>query len=265
MLDTSILHLSDIHLGSDYDGLYNTNAQFDEVINKAASSHESYNAVIVTGDLADSTNEDRSVLASYRHIFETLSDFSNNVYVTPGNHDNRALLQRAYCDVFPSAEAELTFEKPGSDFQKYIIGGRRIVLLDSGSNEPYQGLVKMCLWRENEDVIFDMDTYVFTHKPYKTRKLFHRFMNDNMLSNEFGENIKHYTNHYFCGHLHHYATIRDGSSTIHLCPAVQCMIDPYSAECHPSSMFGYQVIRYDSTDKHAAPDVMPFFCEVQYE
>lgn len=108
-----IFHLSDVHLGGDYDGIYPVEKNFedavriiaDKVSQKNVSEDDSDNqyeddVLLVTGDIVDGDDtaepEDRAKNAElYRYFWSTLCKYRLNIntriYVMPGNHDDPVL------------------------------------------------------------------------------------------------------------------------------------------------------------------------------
>ena len=253
-----ILQLSDIHYGADYDGKFNTANQWSAVVKDAkARNPKGYDAVVITGDLVDDDpNVDyRTKTTRYEDIFsDALSLCVNSnapVLVTPGNHDNREILTRVAKELpvksWDKKEQPKGFEEQGSQFLALEFNCKTVVLLDSGSVEPYKGIAKLAAhsihhpWRPE-------DTMIFTHKPFRNERLYHRFMvgTDNVMSRDFGHLIHPYAKQYFCGHFHHWSQVDCGVMDMFTCPCIQCQIDPYSKGCVPIATPGYQVIEFNT-------------------
>lgn len=253
-----ILQLSDIHYGADYDGKFNTANQWATVVKNAkARNPKGYDAVIITGDLVDDDPnvDDKTKATRYEDIFSDALSLcvspSAPVLVTPGNHDNRQILTEVAKELpiksWDKKEQPKGFEEQGSQFIAMEFNCKTIVLLDSGSVEPYKGIAKLAAhsihhpWHPE-------DTMIFTHKPFRNERLYHRFMvgTDKVMSRDFGHLIHPYATQYFCGHFHHWSQVDCGGMTMFTCPGIQCQIDPYSKGCNPIATPGYQVIEFNT-------------------
>lgn len=252
-----ILQLSDIHYGADYDGKFNTAKQFQAVLDHAGYNNSSgFDAVILTGDLVneDSGMPEDEQLHTYNYILRKASDLCNagtdGVYVVPGNHDNRKLLSDAAKDAlgwYNDSDFNGGFSNPGSYLKVVQMGGKDIILLDSGNVAPYKGIATLGAYIINQiDSWNAEDTLLFTHTPFKTERLYHRFMKDNLMPSDVGELLGQYIRHYFCGHFHHLTHVECGNFDMHLCPGIQCQIDPYSKGCNAVAIPGYQVIEFST-------------------
>ena len=174
-----ILQLSDIHYGADYDGKFNTAKQFQAVLDHAGYNNSSgFDAVILTGDLVheDSGMSESEQLDTYNYILRKASNLCNagteDVFVVPGNHDNRKLLSVATRDVlgwYNDSDFSGGFSTPGSYLKVVQMGGKNIILLDSGNVAPYKGLAKLGAYIINQIDGWNVnDTMLFTHTPFKT-------------------------------------------------------------------------------------------------
>lgn len=261
----NILQLSDIHLGSDYEGNLDTEKQWKAVL-KDASINGGYDAVIITGDLMDDAvcvdpasnaksgkvlTEDGK-LGKYMEILndaKSLCAPSGKLLVTPGNHDNRKLLAKAAVSMGLDNAREDMFDNPGENIQYASVGSKAIVLIDSGNGEPYKAIAELA-YKANRDKEWKRDnTMIFTHKPFKSPNLYHRFMKDNMLPIDICHHAIQYASEYFCGHLHHYASVHarlaDNDFCMTVAPGIQCQIDPYSAKCNAVPLPGYLTIKFN--------------------
>ena len=256
-----ILQLSDVHYGTDYNGKFDTKDQFEKVVEHAIKRNPSgYDMVIVTGDLVDThpntpVEEQKNgmdiVLKRACHLCK---DGKSGVYVVPGNHDNREALTKSAIEILgwykdPEFMGNGGFNEPGCFMHvvKSTKSPHNIILLDSGGATPYKGIARLAatVW-QNGDSWNNNDSIIFTHTPFATERLYHRFMKENLLPSDVGELLRPYANHYFCGHYHHLAHVDCGSMEMNLCPGIQCQIDPYSKECNPIAIPGYQVISLSS-------------------
>ena len=260
----NILQLSDIHLGSDYEGNLDTEKQWKAVL-KDAKINDGYDAVIITGDLMDDAvcvdpasnaksgnglTEDGK-LGKYMEILndaKSLCSHGGKLLVTPGNHDNRKLLAKAAVSMGLDNAREDMFDNPGENIQFAHVGSRTIVLIDSGNGEPYKAIAELAyMANRNEDWKRDL-TMIFTHKPFQSPNLYHRFMKDKMLPTDICHHVIQYASEYFCGHLHHYASVHarlaDNEFCMTVAPGIQCQIDPYSAKCNAVPLPGYLTVEF---------------------
>ena len=243
-----ILQLSDIHLGGDYEGQFDTKAQLEATCIKAreySENGEGYDLVVITGDIADCPYE-----GLYQHVFESalsLCDSNKRLLVTPGNHDDRPTLVKVLHSMNLLSMDSNDIDDllvPGRQAYSCRLGENNIVMLDTGAvKTPYEGISRIYA---RHKINADFQALLFTHCPATVPgKLYHRFMNDKMLDPDMFDLVRKFTSHYFCGHLHHMASI-NGPVRMHICPAVQCQIDPYSSNCHPTAISGFRVIDYAS-------------------
>lgn len=262
----NILQLSDIHYGADYDGKFDTADQWDAVVRSAQKTLPTgYDAIVITGDIVDDDPKvsDDVKRERYEKVFkdalELRKDEKSPLLVTPGNLDNRAILTEVAGKVLPCLQWGLKqtdgFKDVGGQCLFATVGSKTLVVLDSGTVDPYKGITKLAA-HVLENKWNTADTLLFTHKPFQNSRLYHRFMKDNLLPAEVGDLIAPYTFEYFCGHFHHLATVNattinsrlDGVDVnMHVCPGIQCQIDPYSKDCVAIPIPGYQVITFEGS------------------
>lgn len=275
-----IVQLSDIHLCSDYGGHLDTQAQWKAVLKHAKENcpngSDGYDAVVITGDLVDDDNlvDPDNNCSSWSHELSETEKFSlymqiltdakrllgsgGQLVVTPGNHDNRELLGKAAVEAGVAGASENMFLKPGKCLQLFSIGHTSIVAMDTGNGEPYEAISDIA-YVANTNRGWNRDrTLLFTHKPFKIQNLYHRFMKNNMLDEALARHMMQYAGHYFCGHLHHYASLVCGNcnesvTKVTVCPGVQGQIDPYTEKCNAVQLPGY--LRISCCDITAAVNV----------
>ncbi len=254
MSNTTILQLSDIHMGADYNGKFNTRDQFDAVI-KSALAHNpgGYDAVIITGDIAD-----EAVPEYYHYVFEEAAKlcktYNGRLLVTPGNHDDRKTLVDEYIQVLKANMKNVEYYITKADEMLYPgkqslitpLGERRIVLIDTGDNyiQPHEGIAG--IYKRTSGDSDDKEMIVFTHRPCTAPgKLYHRFMKDMLSPESVLDELPDYVMHYFCGHIHHVAQFEQHGIKVSTAPGIQCQIDPYANECVAYPIPGYQVITFE--------------------
>ena len=196
--------------------------------------------------------EERKV-ANYLEILHDARKLVNpggQLLVTPGNHDNRLALGKAAVEAGIKGAYEDMFMIPGAFVQYVKIHDWTIVVMDTGDDIPYQGIAKLAYTVNRTEKWDRRMTMVFTHKPFKATNLYHRFMDDKMLDRDLGLHVSQYAAEYFCGHLHHYASINDNINDMGICmtvcPGIQCQIDPYSEKCNAVPLPGYMQITFDT-------------------
>jgi 3',5'-cyclic-AMP phosphodiesterase len=138
-----LCHLSDLHVRPPGQLAYrrvDTAAYVRRCVEHIAALDPRPDAVIVTGDIAD-----RGAPEEYEHALALLAPLSLPLYVIPGNHDDRAALQRAF--------AHHAYLPESTEFVQYTaaIGPVQLVALDT--LVPGEGGGMLCTqrldWLEN--------------------------------------------------------------------------------------------------------------------
>jgi len=282
-----ILQFSDIHLGADYGGHLDTQGQWKAVVQHAKETCpngiDGYDAIVITGDLVDDTSlvdpdnncsswdHELSETEKYTLYMQILVDarrllgVNGKLIVTPGNHDNRQLLGKAAVEAGVVGATEDMFMKPGKCLQFASLGHNIIVTMDTGNGEPYEAISELAYY-VNKDRGWNRErALLFTHKPFKTPNLYHRFMKDNMLDASLSHHMMQYVRYYFCGHLHHFVPLEglidkdNFRFCMNVCPGVQCQIDPYSEKCNAVQLPGY--VKIACHDITAEVDIQSIFLE----
>ena len=205
-----ILQFSDIHLGADYGGHLDTQGHWKAVVQHAKETCpngiDGYDAVVITGDLVDDTSlvdpdnncsswdHELSDTEKYTLYMQILVDarrllgVNGKLIVTPGNHDNRQLLGKAAVEAGVLEATEDMFMKPGKCLQFASLGhNNMIITMDTGNGEPYEAISELAYFVNKNSWNRDR-ALLFTHKPFKTPNLYHRFMKDNMLNASLSQN-----------------------------------------------------------------------------
>lgn len=257
----AIIQLTDIHIDATYGGKFPTIEHFNRAIQdirkKRTEESLKEDVIIVTGDICDSGD---------RYYYDLVFDMLHNafpytpVFVTPGNHDDRGILE-----VIARAHEErnkalgFTFEShgritlTGSYAVSFNYRNNKVLILDSGhmAKDGSQHFLTITRHEYLKEVMDD--SLLFTHIP--PFQVPHRFMQQD------GYCMKHQNSMtslirdakaIFCGHYHYAHVQRQDDFDLsgipapvdqYVCPAVQCQLDPYSAECSPSGIFpGYNLI-----------------------
>jgi Icc protein len=111
-----LAQLSDLHLGANWEGV-DPQPRLEQVIEAVRALPNRVDAVVVSGDLTDSGDEE-----DYRLVRQLLARLEVPAHVLPGNHDLRGALRRV-------------FELPGEGEEpinySVEVGELRLVVLDS--------------------------------------------------------------------------------------------------------------------------------------
>lgn len=105
----SILQLSDLHvLPSFEDKLLGvqTERYFHEVLTHAFNERESYDVLLLTGDLAQSP-----CVESYQRILQKVKEYNIPTLCLPGNHDDYALMQQIFNTPQMTYQKQTCFDK----------------------------------------------------------------------------------------------------------------------------------------------------------
>lgn len=119
-MPTRILQLTDLHLLADSGGRANgvpTRDAFRDVIRFINTSGADYDAVVLTGDLAQD-----EVLDTYNVVRDMLGTWTSRCRIIPGNHDLRDGIRQVFPELVP-ADGPITFS--------LSIGGWQLIGLDS--------------------------------------------------------------------------------------------------------------------------------------
>ncbi len=90
----SILQLTDLHILADQDATLlgiNTTYYFDAVLAQAFAEHQTFDLILLTGDLAQD-----AVIDSYQYILKKMASLSIPCLCLPGNHDDVSLMQQVF-------------------------------------------------------------------------------------------------------------------------------------------------------------------------
>jgi 3',5'-cyclic AMP phosphodiesterase CpdA len=244
-----ICHLSDLHIrapGQLAYGRVDTAAHLQRCVAHIAGLTPRPDAVVVTGDLTD-----RGEPEEYEHLLSLLAPLSPPVYVIPGNHDNRALMRKAFADH--------SYLKQSDEFLQYRaeLGPLRLVGLDTVV--PGEGGGQLCkarlAWLEKQLLRYRSFPVVILmhHPPFETGI---RFMDAVGLHapDPFEALISAHPNveRVLCGHVHRTILRRFGGTIAITCPspAHQVTLD-FAPEAQPGFSMeppGYLLHRWiDST------------------
>lgn len=230
-----IIQLSDIHIGGEYDGKFNCRHTFDKTLEaieaklnplhrKGSDSRGTVTPtfIVVTGDVYDGY----ATVDQYKEIDSLIrSKVSgvNEVIYMPGNHDNAKMMGEAFdfdpeeVDLFRTDEANIM-----------------VIPTHSGSVDVDKLMAEIVPGLATLDRRNDVPLLVFSHFPIGNVQ--HRFMHDigGALTN--GDKLAQClqllgVKDTFCGHFHAAGTtVLNNDYRIHVAPATQCQIDPWSKE-----------------------------------
>lgn len=213
---TILVQISDLHIrehGKIAYGVLDTATYLDQTVKTLLRLPQAPDAVIVTGDLADSGSLD-----DYARVQHLLSRLNAPLYLMPGNHDDRANLRTA----FP-AHTYLG----NSGFIQYTarVGELHVVALDT--TEPGQEAGALCTERldwlnstlnalSGQPVIVAMH-----HPPFNTLIGHMDAIGLRAGTNELETLIARHPNvqRIICGHLHRAIETCFGGTLASICPA----------------------------------------------
>lgn len=224
-MDVKFSQITDIHLGGDYNGAFNTKDNFLRLL-EAACDDKKY--LIITGDLANSDFEQ-----NYHFIKNEVENrFGQRYAVLPGNHDDVQCLR----DVF------------AGHVDSFYYDGVAVTLVPTIWNpESGKDAGVGYLDPSFKSEMMLSNSLVFTH--YPVIDTMHKFMNKHALNRKDKETIIQMmkdsdSSMLFCGHFHDcvqtefltrlsdtydmqsgVSEYRTECLTQYICPASQCQID----------------------------------------
>ena len=253
-----ILQLSDIHIGGEYDGKFDCYGHLIAALRHYAINYECPDRVIVTGDVCDKGKKANDYVEVETAIETTLGINPDNITWLMGNHDDRHMMEVAYGEQFIREPVRVEYLSSREDARIPA------VFVDTSMNNPDTLAIvdAMLEFTVRETPVCPF--VVFTHKPLGMA--YHRFMNslNDLPAADHLSSVLNKLNvaHVFCGHHHNAATIvRKGQPVLHVAPAIQVQLDPYSKECNPSGNYpGYSIIGLSSA---YGKDGHEFRCETE--
>jgi Icc protein len=161
-MSATIVQLTDLHLFTDREQQHSgitTWDTFEQVLAQVDQRHPDYDALILTGDLAQD-----EAAPTYAALRKHLGERITRCRFIPGNHDDRAYLGAAFHDRF-----EQRYED-GADTLRFIEdhGGWRIIGVDSQIPGEIPGHIvgEQLAWLETElRNAGDMPVLLFIHHP----------------------------------------------------------------------------------------------------
>ena len=153
---TRILQLTDLHLYADPERQLKgipTQKAFRDVLRFIAGRGDAFDAIIVTGDLAND-----EALETYEVLRNMLDEWLPRCRLIPGNHDNREFIRRVFPELVPDGDGALTFSLP--------IGGWHLIGMDSHVPGEVHGRIdsEQLEWLERQLAV-TQPTILFVHHP----------------------------------------------------------------------------------------------------
>ena len=159
--DIQILQLSDLHLRGDGTlsfQVVDTRTWLDHAAAHLRSLIRKPDAIVITGDLADSGDEH-----AYHMVREALTPLGVPVYAVPGNHDRRDRMRSILGDWCPAEEAMAPYLCFGVS-----IGETRLIMMDSmapGSHSGHTPPAVTDFLRRELQALNGQHPLVFLHHP----------------------------------------------------------------------------------------------------
>lgn len=156
---TLLVQITDTHIQPPGERLYgrvDTGAHLRETVREINRIRPVPDLLIVTGDLVDKADE-----ASYDHFKALVEPLEMPVYVLPGNHDEPAMMAKAFADTpyFPVADDTFQYAVAGHDFRLLALNshtaGSELPELDDGQLD----------WLRRELAHSDSPTMIAVHHP----------------------------------------------------------------------------------------------------
>ncbi len=216
-----IAQLSDPHLrpaGQLYQGLVDSNAQFDLAVKQLRALDPAPDLVLLSGDLVDEGSE-----AEYQSVRRALSAIGQPVFAIPGNHDEREAFRRCFSD-----QGYL----PASGPLNFAIGDRgplRILALDVTVPGAHHGEVDdaACAWLEARLAEESgRPTVVMLHHPPFESGIAYIDAYNCRGGERLATLLSRYANveRVLCGHIHRHMQLRFGGSLLVTAPSTTTAI-----------------------------------------
>lgn len=213
---TLLLQLSDLHIrepGKLAYGRIETAPYLKRAIESVLRLPQQPDAVVITGDLTDFGRA-----AEYEHLRELLRPLPMNVYLMPGNHDDRDQMRRSFPDhVYLGDEGFVQFSVP--------VGAMQLIALDTVDTGASAGLLceKRLHWLAGELQAHAQKPIIIAmhHPPFQT--LIGHMDAIGLLhgADELEALVAQHRNveRIICGHLHRAIQVRFGGSIAATAPS----------------------------------------------
>lgn len=225
-----IIQLSDIHLGGDYGGKFDTAKNLKSTIDYICKHESDVDMVVLTGDLCENNNEEEYMdlnmyLSKLKQSFPDIE-----IGAVGGNHDN----------FFKMKEYESTYNV----FEGFTD--------DYGINALFLNAENAMLSDFQLNMIRKYEpTNIFIH--YPVGDIPNEFMNceaHNLKNADAFMNVlKELPSvNVFCGHYHNTGCYEFGSISVYVAPSLQCQLDNTTKDCVVTSKIpAYSVIEFDTS------------------
>ena len=219
----NIIQLSDIHIGGDYDGVYDCRLAFEKTV-EAIKDLEDRDGVtprhiVVTGDVC---NDLQSTPENYRYVDELLRSITrpgDKIIYMPGNHDNAKVMGET-----------LRFDP--DEVKVYQTPEANLLVIPTYSGTFDTNRIIESLYKQTYDESLPM--LVFSHFPIghiQNRFMYSigAVMKDTEILFKILSRVAN-VKEFFCGHFHSPGTTLVDGCHIHCAPSTQCLIDPWAKD-----------------------------------
>jgi len=223
-----IIQISDIHIPHKGEAKheFSIRINFERIL--ANIKKIDFDALVITGDLAYKSGDE----TIYSYIKEQLDAIKKQVFIIPGNHDDKHLLKSVLFDYFPTARY----------FYEQKIAGKEFLFLNTGIGEIDSVQIS---WLQQK-LESRKDCVVFMHYPPINSGVVYMDANHALQKqNEILDVLySHpYTVHVFCGHYHVAKQIITKNVYINICPSTYYQIHETSKRFAIGSRdIGYRII-----------------------
>lgn len=223
-----LIQISDLHIPDTDEDAYGIDVKKNLIQTIEHIQNQSFDALIVTGDLAFKRPNNRS----YEYVKQVLQNIWKPIYIIAGNHDSTSELIKFFPKSFPTnkgyyAITYLAFELIFIDSSHGKIDAVQLEWLQSKLENSIQAYIFIHHPVLQTDVVYMESKYVLQNR------------------DELTQILKAYNNpvYLFSGHFHIERTIIDENITQYITPSILYQINPEStAFSIGSKAFGYREI-----------------------
>ncbi len=237
-----IAQISDLHVTDKAGGMrrfVDSNANASLAVRQLAAHVSNPDVVIVTGDLVDEGTE-----AEYALLREVLEPIDRPMYVLPGNHDDRRVLETALPDFLPNDRADGHCSYAIDDHEV------RLVAIDTTVPGRHDGVFPedRAAWLDATlGAVPDQPTLVFMHFPPFETGIWWMDAIGMSGKERFAEVLAghHQVGLIVCGHIHRSIQTRIAHATVSVCPStahqVGLALDPSVSPVLTDEPPGFQI------------------------
>lgn len=220
----TIIQLSDLHIGGDYDGQYNTRYTFEKTVKAVGKYLDSLpdkqpRGIVVSGDVSDDV---QNMAENYKYVDRLLHgvirQHDNIVYMT-GNHDNARIMGET-----------LGFDP--DEMSMFTTPAANILIIPTYKGEVELSKMVLDLYGDYDGTYQDdLPLLAFSHFPIgRVQNRFMYSIGGALKNTEAIAKCLHKfgVNDFFCGHFHSPGTTVHDGYRIHVAPSTQCQIDPWA-------------------------------------